>query len=189
MNAGGLSKRIVDLPMKLVGHKPGGLGYVGVIAAMIMASLSGSAVADTAAVAALLVPMMRSANYPINRSVGLIASGGIIAPIIPLDSFYYLRRFQRLVDQQAVYGRDRTGHHDGRGAYAHLVVAGRAIKSPSQPKATPREIWQSLVSGIWALFLPVIIIGGFRSGLFTPTEAGAVAAFTPSLSPWLSIGN
>lgn len=83
MNAGGLSKRIVDLPMKLVGHKPGGLGYVGVIAAMIMASLSGSAVADTAAVAALLVPMMRSANYPINRSVGLIASGGIIAPIIP----------------------------------------------------------------------------------------------------------
>ncbi len=83
MNAGGLSKRIVDLPMKLVGHKPGGSGYVGVIAAMIMASLSGSAVADTAAVAALLVPMMRSANYPINRSVGLIASGGIIAPIIP----------------------------------------------------------------------------------------------------------
>lgn len=83
MNAGGLSKRIVDLPMKLVGHKPGGPGYVGVIAAMIMASLSGSAVADTAAVAALLVPMMRSANYPINRSVGLIASGGIIAPIIP----------------------------------------------------------------------------------------------------------
>ncbi len=56
---------------------------MGVIAAMIMASLSGSAVADTAAVAALLVPMMRSANYPINRSVGLIASGGIIAPIIP----------------------------------------------------------------------------------------------------------
>lgn len=82
MNAGGLSKRIVDLPMKLVGHKPGGLGYVGVLAAMIMASLSGSAVADTA-VAALLVPMMRSANYPVNRAAGLIASGGIIAPIIP----------------------------------------------------------------------------------------------------------
>ena len=83
MNAGGLLKRIVDLPMKLVGHKPGGLGYVGVLAAMIMASLSGSAVADTAAVAALLVPMMRSANYPVNRAAGLIASGGIIAPIIP----------------------------------------------------------------------------------------------------------
>ena len=57
--------------MKLVGHRPGGLGYVGVLAAMIMASLSGSAVADTAAVAALLVPMMRQANYPVNRAAGL----------------------------------------------------------------------------------------------------------------------
>ena len=83
MNAGGLSQRIVDLPMKLVGHRPGGLGYVGVLAAMIMASLSGSAVADTAAVAALLVPMMRQANYPVNRAAGLIGSGGIIAAIIP----------------------------------------------------------------------------------------------------------
>ncbi|SUG63697.1 dehydroascorbate transporter [Salmonella enterica subsp. enterica] len=131
MNAGGLSKRIVDLPMKLVGHKPGGLGYVGVIAAMIMASLSGSAVADTAAVAALLVPMMRLRKLPdqplrwVNRF-----RRDHCANYSPLDSFYYLRRFQRLVDQQAVYGRDRTGHHDGRGAYAHLVVAGRAIKSP-----------------------------------------------------------
>lgn len=61
----------------------GGLGYVGVLAAMIMASLSGSAVADTAAVAALLVPMMRRANYPVNRAAGLIGSGGIIAAIIP----------------------------------------------------------------------------------------------------------
>ncbi len=82
MNAGGLSQRIVDLPMKLVGHRPGGLGYVGVLAAMIMASLSGSAVADTAAVAALLVPMMRQANYPVNRAAGLIGSGGIIAAIM-----------------------------------------------------------------------------------------------------------
>lgn len=78
MNAGGLSQRIVDLPMKLVGHRPGGLGYVGVLAAMIMASLSGSAVADTAAVAALLVPMMRQANYPVNRAAGLIGSGGLL---------------------------------------------------------------------------------------------------------------
>lgn len=81
MNAGGLSQRIVDLPMKLVGHRPGGLGYVGVLAAMIMASLSGSAVADTAAVAALLVPMMRQANYPVNRAAGLIGSWGLLRPL------------------------------------------------------------------------------------------------------------
>ena len=93
MNAGGLSKRIVDLPMKLVGHKPGGLGYVGVLAAMIMASLSGSAVADTAAVAALLVPMMRSANYPVNLWRHYRANYS------PFHSVYYFRRFQRIIHQ------------------------------------------------------------------------------------------
>src|SRR5699024_4512707 len=83
MNAGGLSKLIIDLPMKLVGHKRGGLGFVAIIAAMIMASLSGSAVADTAAVAAMLIPMMKTTGYPIHRSAGLIGAAGIIAPIIP----------------------------------------------------------------------------------------------------------
>lgn len=83
MNAGSLSKRVVGLPMKLVGHKPGGLGYIDVLAVMIMTSLSGSAATDTAAIAALLVPMIRSANYPVNQATGLIASGDIIAPIVP----------------------------------------------------------------------------------------------------------
>ena len=83
MNAGGLSRRIVNLAMAWVGHFRGGLGYVTVIAAVIMASLSGSAVADTAALAALLIPMMRAAGYNVGRASGLIASGGIIAPIIP----------------------------------------------------------------------------------------------------------
>ena len=164
MNAGGLSKRIVDLPMKLVGHKPGGLGYVGVLAAMIMASLSGSAVADTAAVAALLVPMMRSANYPVNRAAGLIASGGIIAPIIP-PSIPFI-----------IFGVSR-GIMMGATLMLTWWWQASRLNLPRQQKATKREIWHSFVSGIWALFLPVIIIGGFRSGLFTPTEAGAVAAF------------
>ncbi|MFM8692752.1 MAG: TRAP transporter large permease subunit, partial [Limnohabitans sp.] len=83
MNAGGLSRRIVNMAMAWVGHFRGGLGYVAVMAAIIMASLSGSAVADTAALAALLIPMMRKAGYNVGRSAGLIAAGGIIAPVIP----------------------------------------------------------------------------------------------------------
>ena len=83
MNAGGLSKRIVTMASTLVGHVKGGLGYVAIVAAVVMASLSGSAVADTAALASLLIPMMRSAGYDIPRACGLIASGGIIAPVIP----------------------------------------------------------------------------------------------------------
>ena len=83
MNAGGLSRKIIEIAMALVGHIKGGLGYVAIVAAVIMASLSGSAVADTAALAALLIPMMKNAGYDVNRSCGLIAAGGIIAPVIP----------------------------------------------------------------------------------------------------------
>ena len=178
MNAGGLSKRIVDLPMKLVGHKPGGLGYVGVLAAMIMASLSGSAVADTAAVAALLVPMMRSANYPVNRAAGLIASGGIIAPIIPPSIPFIIFGVSSGLSISKLF---MAGIAPGMMMGATLMLTwwwqASRLNLPRQQKATMQEIWHSFVSGIWALFLPVIIIGGFRSGLFTPTEAGAVAAF------------
>ena len=74
MNAGGISKRIVDLPMKLVGHTQGGLGFVAIIAAVLMASLSGSAAADTAALGMVLLPMMKNANYEEGRSAGLIAA-------------------------------------------------------------------------------------------------------------------
>ena len=77
MNAGGLSKRIVDMAAAFVGHLRGGLGYVAIIAAVLLASLSGSAVADTAALAAILVPMMRSAGYNVGRACGLMAAGGI----------------------------------------------------------------------------------------------------------------
>ena len=83
MNVGGLSRRIVNLALTLVGHVRGGLGYVAIIAACLMAALSGSAVADTAALAALLLPMMVAAGHTPARAGGLIASAGIIAPIIP----------------------------------------------------------------------------------------------------------
>lgn len=83
MNSGGLSRRIIDFAIALVGHIRGGLGIVAIVAAIIMASISGSAAADTAALAAILIPMMAKAGYNIPRSGGLIAAGGIIAPVIP----------------------------------------------------------------------------------------------------------
>ena len=127
MNAGGLSQRIVDLPMKLVGHRPGGLGYVGVLAAMIMASLSGSAVADTAAVAALLVPMMRQANYPVNRAAGLIGSGGIIAAIIPPSIPLIIFGVSSGLSISKLFMAGAR-HHDGRHADGYLVVAGKTTE-------------------------------------------------------------
>src|SRR5687768_14587402 len=83
MNTGGLSKRIVNLALTLVGHIRGGLGYVAIIAACILSALSGSAVADAAALSALLVPMMVQAGHNKARAGGLIAASGVIGPIIP----------------------------------------------------------------------------------------------------------
>eukprot|EP00873_Tetraselmis_striata_P031357 jgi/Tetstr1/451621/TSEL_038657.t1 len=84
MNAGGLSRRIVHFAVTCVGHIRGGLGFVAVMAAVIMASMSGSAAADSAALAAILVPMMRDAGYNVPRAAGLMASGGIVAPVVAL---------------------------------------------------------------------------------------------------------
>ncbi len=177
MTAGGLSKRIVDLPTKLVGHKAGGLGFVAVIAAMVMASMSGSAVADTAAVGSILIPMMRRSGYPIHSSAGLIAAGGIIAPIIPPSIPFIIFGVAAGVSINKLF---LAGIAPGlMMGFALLFVWGvqsRGMNLPTEPKATGREIWLSFRSSIWALLLPAIIIGGFRSGLFTPTEAGAVAS-------------
>ena len=83
MNAGGLSRRLVGFGLALVGHVRGGLGYVAVLAAVFLASLSGSAVADTAALAAVLIPVMREAGHDVPRAAGLMAAGGTIAPVVP----------------------------------------------------------------------------------------------------------
>ena len=178
MNAGGLSRRIVDLPMKLVGHKRGGLGYVAIMAAMIMASLSGSAVADTADVAAMLIPMMKTTGYPEERSAGLIGAAGIIAPIIPPSIPFIIFGVTSGVSITKLF---MAGIIPGvmMGVFLALLWGWQAkhLDIHTFPKASRRELAASFKNGIWALLLPVIIIGGFRLGVFTPTEAGAVAAF------------
>ena len=83
MNAGGISKRIIDMAQAWVGHVRGGLGYVAIGAAILLSAMSGSALADAAAMSAILLPMMRQHGYPVATSAGLIASGSVIGPIIP----------------------------------------------------------------------------------------------------------
>ena len=177
MNAGGISKRIVDLPLKLVGHKQGGLGYVAIIASVLMASLSGSAAADTAALGMVLLPMMKRAGYEPGDSAGLIATGGIIAPIIPPSIPFIIFGVASGVSISKLF---LAGIAPGimMGVALGLVWwwKSRGVQLAMTEKASKQEIWHSVKEGAWALLLPVIIVGGFRSGVFTPTEAGAVAA-------------
>ncbi len=177
MNAGGLSRRIIALAVTLVGHWRGGLGYVAVIAAVVMASISGSAVADTAALAALLVPMMREAGYRMDRSCGLIAAGGIIAPVIPPSIGFVVFGVAAGVSITRLF---LAGIVPGLLMGLALVVTWYFVarKESVMPtrRASAREIMRSFVDGLWALALPVVIIGGMKAGIFTPTEAAAVAA-------------
>lgn len=177
MNAGGISRRIVDLPMKLLGHKQGGLGYVAIVAAVLMASLSGSAAADTAALGMVLLPMMKRARYPEGRSAGLIAAGGIIAPIIPPSIPLIIFGVASGVSISKLFlAGIAPGLMMGLALAAMWWWQSRGSLLECCAKAEPGELRKSLREGIWALLLPVIIIGGFRSGIFTPTEAGVVAA-------------
>lgn len=177
MNAGGLSRRIVNLAMAWVGHFRGGMGYVAVIAAVIMASLSGSAVADTAALAALLIPMMRQAGYDVGRASGLIASGGIIAPVIPPSIGLIIFGVAGNVSITKLF---LAGIVPGAlmGVAIGLTwwwVARRENVPPGRRHGAAERL-RITADGLLALALPVIIIGGMKFGVFTPTEAAVVAA-------------
>ena len=176
MNEGGLSKRIIDLPMKLVGHKRGGFGFVAFFAAFIWACLSGSALADTAAVAAMILPMIKTTGYPLDRSAGLIGTAGIIAPIIPPSIPFIVFGVASGVSITKLF---LAGIFPGIMMGLCLALLwwwqAKRLNLMTFSKATKQELCISFKNSIWALLLPVIIIGGFRSGIFTPTEAGAVA--------------
>ena len=177
MNAGGLSRRIVGLCMALVGHVQGGLGYVAIIAALLLASISGSAAADTAALAALLIPMMRDAGYDLPRSTGLIAAGGIIAPVIPPSIGFVVFGVAGGVSINKLF---MAGIMPGLMMGIALVLTWwwvtRGTQVRVQPRATLTQIFATVADGVWALVMPIIIIGGLKFGMFTPTEAAVVAA-------------
>jgi TRAP-type transport system large permease protein len=177
MNVGGLSKRIVNLALTLVGHVRGGLGYVAILAACMMAALSGSAVADTAALAALLLPMMVAAGHSPGRSGGLIASAGIIAPIIPPSiAFVVFGVAANLSVKKLFLAGIVPGLLMGISiAVTWWLVARKEGKTPP-PKASMAVRVKALRESTWALVLPVIVLFGLKFGWFTPTEAAVVAA-------------
>jgi tripartite ATP-independent transporter DctM subunit len=177
MNAGGLSRRIVELAVALVGHIRGGLGYVAILAAVMMAALSGSAVADAAALAALLLPMMTAAGHDRARSAGLLASASIIAPVIPPSIGFVIFGVAANVSVTKLF---IAGIVPGLLLAAALWVtwwwlARREAITPP-PRRSLKDIGQAARNALWALGMPLIVIVGLKLGVFTPTEAAVVAA-------------
>ncbi|MFN4271959.1 MAG: TRAP transporter large permease [Aliihoeflea sp.] len=177
MNAGGLSKRIVDFATALVGHIKGGLGIVAVIAAVIMASLSGSAAADSAALAAILIPMMRQAGYNVPRAAGLMAAGGVIAPVIPPSIAFIIFGVAANVSITGLFmGGIVPGLIMALALVGAWMLVSRRENVEPLPRRTGSERLSATVKAGWALMMPVIILGGIRFGIFTPTEAAVIAA-------------
>ncbi len=177
MNAGGLSRRIVQFAMALVGHIRGGLGYVAIMAAVIMAALSGSAVADAAALSALLLPMMVHAGHDKARSAGLLASASIIAPIIPPSIGFVIFGVAGGVSISKLF---MAGIFPGVLLGLALCLTWWWVARKEMVDVPPRrnrhEIFAALKQAIYALGLPVIVVVGLKFGVFTPTEAAVVAA-------------
>ena len=177
MNVGGLSRRIVNFALALVGHIRGGLGYVTIIAACLLSALSGSAVADAAALTALLLPMMVKAGHDKARSGGLIAACGVIGPIIPPSIGFVIFGVAANVSISKLFLA---------GIFPGIVLAAglwctwwwltRKEQLETPPRCSRAEVLLAARKAGWALMLPVIILVGLRMGVFTPTEAAVVAA-------------
>lgn len=177
MKHGGISERIINFAMSMVGHIKGGLGYVVIISGLIFAGLSGFAVADTAALGAILIPMMASKNYDVARSTGLTCAAGIISVVIPPSI--------PMIVYGITAGASITKLFMGGTVPGLLMVFGlwlmwkflyRTQQDNLEPKKTAIQRWNAFKQAFWPLLLPVIIIVGLRGGIFTPTEAGVAAA-------------
>jgi tripartite ATP-independent transporter DctM subunit len=176
MSQGGLSKRIVDFANILVGSISGGLGYATIIASIIFAGLSGSPVADAAALGAILIPMMVAAGYDRDISTALVCSAAIIAPIIPPSvPMIVLGSAVGVSVTQCFMAGIFPGLVIGVGLMVIWYFIVKRKKYKGNISYTREEKKKIFFESLPTLVLPVIIVGGIRFGIVTATEAGAVA--------------
>ncbi len=178
MGTSGILARLVRFADTLVGHIRGGLAHVNILASMIFAGISGSAIADASALGSTLIPAMEKAGYSRRFASAVTAASAVIGPIIPPSIPMIIYAF--VVGQVSIGGLFLAGVIPGLlmglGMMAIVyVIARKRGYATTRRRASLREIAKAFVEAIWALLMPVIILGGILGGIFTATEAAAVA--------------
>lgn len=175
MELGGISKRIIRFADTLVGHLTGGLAVAAIIACMIFASISGSAVATVAAIGGIIIPEMRARSYPDGYSTAIVTAAGTMGPIIPPSTTFVIYASIAGVSVSSMFlGGYLPGLLMGLSLMVVAVIKAKRLNLPKAPKSSGREILHATGEALLALLSPVIIVGGIISGYFTPTEAGAI---------------
>jgi C4-dicarboxylate transporter DctM subunit len=177
MNTGGVTRRLVNLASTMVGHITGGLAHVTVVANMIMAGMSGSALADAAGTGRVLIPAMVQEKFDKPFAAAIVSAAGTIGPIIPPSIAFVLYGFIASTSVGRLFlGGIIPGVLMGLFLMATVYVVSRKRGYPRHKRATFRQVLLAIKDASWALFMPFLIIGGILSGAFTPTEAAGVAA-------------
>ena len=178
MQNGGIARRIVDFAKACIGWLPGGLAVVCIVTSMIFAAMTGAGAATTAAVGGIMIPVMRDEGYEGSYAAAIQAAGGVFGPLIPPSVLMVL---YAVASGESVGDMLLAGLVPGLflGAVLIIVVMIQCIKKGYKGSGAfvLKDALSSFVKAIWALFAPVIILGGIYSGLFTPTEASAVCCF------------
>lgn len=177
METGGISKRLINLANKIVGGLPGGLALVGIVTCMFFAAISGSGPATVAAIGSILIPAMVEAGYDIGFAAAVMAAAGAIGVIIPPSIPMVTYGVVGGVSIGSIFlGGFGSGIVVGLSLMivAYVISKARGYKG-SEKRTSLIDLLKAVKDAFWALLMPVIILGGIYGGIFTPTEAAAVA--------------
>ncbi len=177
MNRGGLTTRLIRFANIFVGRVRGGLGYVAILACLLFASLVGSAVASTAALGAILIPMMAKAGHNRAKAAGLVASANLVSPIMPPSVPMIVYGVAAGVSIKSLFmgGIAPAIYLTLIMCVVWFIVSRKENIRSTVERPKPAEALKIFLDGMWALLLPVIVLVGLRGGIFTATEAGVVA--------------
>lgn len=177
MNRGGITLSLVHFSQSLLGHIRGGLAHVNIFSSMLFAGLSGSAVADTSALGSMLIPAMEKNGYKRKFAAAITAASSVIGPIIPPSGIMIIYAYTMEVSVAALFAAGLVpGVLVGVALMAITSVMARKYDFPvASKRASWRERGQAARGAFLPLLTPVIILGGILGGIFTPTEASAIA--------------